>query len=508
LLSSAITIAACGGGGGGGGASATASGGGGSAPPFVDPDGLGLSGQVAGTMVTAMTSDMASYLPAVTLDDLGRGLVVWFDTRIAVDHPRPTLWQRSDAARQWSPLEELGPPVPSFTLRGNAAGDAVLGVGVSSSFTLPTSSPVPSVRRHTHAAGWTAPFDVPDSTQLDFDKSSDLALLDDGSIVLSRVGPATSNSGAKTDSFRILRHREPVGWETFLETPASFSEDRFQQRSYLAANANGTAMFYWMHTETPQGFNEPVHTLNLQFVDLKQSVALGVLPFLAGQYRPCHPISPVTAADSPRFKVLALVHRGQPSPDTLCDLDLIRVDFGGPISIRTDRLNPTGTIMAGQPSVVMSRQGDAIVIWQQLEPTAGRPGFFSTTLVWSQSLQGGPWSAPQPVLPPTAGVGEIIDFQKNFTFVANDNGQVVGVLQTVRNGRQYLVTGRFSVATGWTWQLAANMISMGASGAGVAINSAGEALLVYFARPCQRSSSSFQFEPTTCRPTETYALRF
>jgi hypothetical protein len=493
VLNAALFLAACGGGGEGGGGGSPPNP---SSPPTFD-DRLGLNGQASGTATMAVNTPTAGHLPAALLDDQHRALTVWFG------HPvdnRRLLWQRRDANGPWSALSELDAAF-TFTLRGRPDGEAVLGR---------TTSGGAGVLRFSPATGWSAAIDVPEPHQ-PMSKHSDLRLMSNGDIVLSRTGAASTPSGLKTHSFRVLRHRPSAGWETLLETPATDNPNP-AQHSYLATSEDGSAVFFWIHTEpVPGGF--PVHTLNLQSIDLSSGVALGALPFAQGVYTPClFAASALVAANSSRFKVLAV-----PNAATLdggsCNLDLVRVDFNG-ITIRRDRINTPGTLTLGTPFLAMSRQGDAIAMWIEI-PIGGT----GERLLWSQSLAGGGWSEPQPVLTENAGLGEITDgssasstdsmvgFDKNVVFAANADGQVAGVLWTRRNGRNYLITGKFGFATGWVWQPAANVLD-DEPAAGVAVDSAGTGMLVYSATPCQRAGNVVGFDLATCRPAEAFALEF
>jgi hypothetical protein len=75
---------------------------------------------------------------------------------------------------------------------------------------------------------------------------------------------------------------------------------------------------------------------------------------------------------------------------------------------------------------------------------------------------------------------------------------------TDHNNRQYIVTGRFSFSTGWTnWRKAVNIVT--ATPPAVAIDPAGNGLLVYGGTPCDRDpNGAFG----NCRPEEMFAFRF
>jgi hypothetical protein len=234
--------------------------------------------------------------------------------------------------------------------------------------------------------------------------------------------------------------------------------------------------------------------LRLQSVDLNSGGALGTLSFATGAYTSCYTQTPIKAVNSPtRWKVLSVMHLE--NGGTGCSLDLFRIDITF-ISTFSQRMNPSGNPLVGPPILAMSDAGDAIAIWAELPFDSGR-------VMWSQSLQGGSWSVPEPLITDPA-LGQAWVSAYDISFAMNPGGEGVVALKTLKNNTQYVVVGRFSFATGWTnWQAVAAI--NGASAPAVAIDSLGNGLLVYGGTPCDRTSTgSF----TNCRPDEMFAFRF
>jgi hypothetical protein len=250
----------------------------------------------------------------------------------------------------------------------------------------------------------------------------------------------------------------------------------------------------------PQPGGAVSYTLHLQFLNvLTGASSLGSFAFSAGVYTPCtNGAAVLTAANSPtNFKALALLHGGS----SRCNLDIIRVDFSGiDLSTAAQRLNTSDSEVARRPFVAMNQRGDAMVTW--LEHPAGRP-----RRLWSQSLGGGPFTVPQPALADTATLGEITGAAASFA--ANAAGQAVSTELTIKDQRGYLATGRFSFEAGWKWQFAANNMGSLPIQSAVAINGAGDGLLVYSATPCERVPAPGPgVQLRNCRPPERYALKF
>lgn len=198
--------------------------------------------------------------------------------------------------------------------------------------------------------------------------------------------------------------------------------------------------------------------------------------------------NPLIAATSPTFfSTLAVVVQDSAASSISCliqDLELIRLDTSGGISIRTTRVNSADTAITAAPKLVMDQSGNALAVWKESSGT----GIAQTQLMWSASLQGGAWSTPQPVISNLSAIG-VVPRGGEISLAMNDNGQAVAALvthdadPTIANPS--VSYGRFSFASGWTtWTRVANKTNI--SDPKVAINQSGNAIIVYSALDMNR----------------------
>lgn len=454
-----LILAACGSGGGGGD------------DPF--GDGLGISGQIAGTVSIGPSG--GGEAPKVTLDDVGRALAVWFGSNNDMVSSR-------DLGGGWETPAPINAAqdVRDRSLRANSGGSAVLGWSG-------TQNDIKRIIRYSPLGGWDgAATDLPASNFYPrLSDDADLSILTNDTVVVSRQTVASMPSGGKISSFRIFKHEVPGGWTTVLETEPHRTGD-----AYLAANPSGSAILFSVVGDTQPDGNWK-YLLRLYTLDLVSGGSLAPFSFADGVYTPCQaPSFTIRAVNSatPR-KALAIMERNSPDPG--CSLYLIRANTFN-LTAEHRRMNPPGTYVYMLPQMAMNGSGDALAVWSESDGSSSR-------VMWSQSLQGDPWSDPEP-LPVDPSLGQLSTY---IALAMNANGQAVAAINALRNGQQYLLTGRFSFNTGWTGWRAVSAIS--ATLPAVAINSSGDGLVVYGATPCDRLPTGGY---TNCRSAEMYALRF
>lgn len=471
--------------------SACGGGGGGSSSSSLPNDGLGISGQISGVGTVATTATNTSVL--ITLDDVGRVLAVWVDDSSSIS------WTSASLSGSWlAPgTLSLAAAPNGFTgvvLRGNAAGNAVLGWSHESN-----PDPITFVRqtynqtlRYSPASGWenaVVELTAPSGADLSFsklDRTSDLALLSDGTMVLGAKGNATTPSGGDVRSvWAVKRGITDSAW-TLHESAATSNPDY----PFLATTASGQGVMFWTDTLTfPSGPG-----FKMQGVDIPGSgFYLSPASFFANRYSLC---SRHVAATSPTvWRALAILHT---TTGASCDLDLVRIN-SGVISTIPQRMNAAG-VQARDPRVVVNQAGDMFAIWEEYNGVR-------TELFWARAPQTLPFDHAQPWGQPSAAIDSSLMDQMTsgkWTFAANSNGQaVVGALVS-KDSRDYILAGRFSSASGWTWQRVANQASM--SVPSVAINSNGDAILLYGAAPCDRTERPGAY--INCQSRRLYAFRF
>jgi hypothetical protein len=201
--------------------------------------------------------------------------------------------------------------------------------------------------------------------------------------------------------------------------------------------------------------------------------------------------NPLTVATSPTFySVFAVVAEDAANPPnqnacTLHDLELVRLDTRLGIHVGSTRANSTGTFIPVAPVVVMDKNGNALAVWKEVSGTATS---VQAQLMWSASLQGGPWSPTQPVISNQSEIGAV-RWTGEISLAMNDSGQAIAAVTSSDDANlrlDKLSYGRFSFVTGWTtWHLIANKPDIGDPE--VAINQSGNAIIVYSALDVDRT---------------------
>ena len=490
-------LSGCGGGGGGGdGGSSSAR----SSSLETDSagDGLGVTGQIAGSVKIADNGTIGN--ASVTLDDSGRALAVW-----ARGTDNGLMWNRSDLNGHWESANSIaGEPsiLNSFlgpALRTIPSGASVLG------WSEPPNATDRRLLRYNPNTAWSqTAIDSP--TPLDsyptLNSPSDLALLSDETIVLSGAGTATNPVPFKFKSYRIFKREVGGTWSVLLETdPTQLAES-----SHLATARDGRAMFFWMNRDTLSN-GQWGYKINAQSVNLATGNSFAPITVAEGEHTPCFvnggkPLAAVTSLS--RWSVASIMHT-RPS-GAGCNLDLIRIEYAGAITVSSQRMNAPDAELYREPVIRMNDRGDAIAIWEEhsIIDANGVSSGSGRGLLWAQSIQGGPWSNARPLL---ADLGASDHASGSFSFVMNPAGQAVATVKTIKNGREYIIVGRFSFEAGWSnLQLAAAMSGMTLPN--VAINTHGQAVLVYGATPCERLPTSTGLSVRNCRPSEMYAFKF
>lgn len=500
-----MLLTACGGGGGGssGGASNTTA---------SYADGLGVSGLAPGTIVIGHIPNPLgdTYIPhivevSVAQDGDGRALAVWF-----MHDPAYTgyaaAWNRSDSSGQWGVQQPLIQAIGStdedgIVLRMNASGSAVLGwINNSGSY---------RAARFINGTGWDATFyDASGGAIPSFSTPNgwDLSMLADDSFVTS---VSIADSANATYSFWALR--QPTNGPPIFSLGISPADARSWSYSFLASRPDGTAMLSWVVPSAGSpGKLDVMAELGSVYSVAFAPFTIGTYPWLCYFSSPFYSeFRPLIVATSPTFHSALAVVASDVAGASKClldDLELIRLDTRLGINIASTRANSAGTVITATPVVVMDKNGNALAVWKEASTTLNLE---QAQLMWSASLQGGPWSPAQPVISNLSEIGIVTRFGET-SLAMNDNGQVIAAVVTNDSGQPYnpsVSYGQFSFTSGWTaWKRVANKYYI--SDPKVAINQSGKAIIVYSAMDVDRydGQATLWLWPGSAPDTNIYAF--
>ena len=496
-------LGGCGGGGGGGGGSP-------SSPPVASTpaDGLGLSGQLAGTVKLDIPMPVDKSLLdtefKVGLSDSGRALAAWTFSGSSLPTDHGINWVQSDPSGAWgkpAALPQAGLVDRQFRLamRMNAEGSAALAYVAYVPYT-PTATP--QVARFIQGKGWDsavyAPLgNNPSTTRFTAGFSWDLAMLSDNSF---------TNSGRVGSAFSVVQTRAD-GQQTAAVQADSASGAHLSDYSYFAANSTGDGLLYTVD----EGAATPyvTHDISARFATVKQAsfqpVPLGNFGTLCYHPNFEHPLVAVTTARGE-----GVMAATTSTPHQVCDLHelhMVRVYTQAAISIDHVRLNSDKTYLPVAPAIAVDRDGNALVVWME---ATGKPNQRQANdvvrVMWSRAPRGGVWSTPQALAINTDAYGEDHFDSRPIALAMNADGKAVIAMRFGYNNPTISVR-RFDFTSGWApWQLAAN--KMWLSEPAVAMNAAGQAILVYSGIDAERVNGKAPQGTSFATPTRMFSLRF
>lgn len=488
MLCFLAVLASCGGDGGGSTSPGTVT-------PVTYADGLGVSGVAVGTTVVGQDDNpwYAASHPSVVLADDGKALSVWV-THGASYLENVFTWNQSNASGVWATAQplSLGAGIPGYgdgiTLRANSAGNAVLGwiehVGQSQTWANRAA-------RYFNGSGWdAAKFDISDGSSgsdYSYPATWDLAMLDDDSYV-SRIDGRNS---------LLLRQPRTGTVEYLFDKPGGYVAHAFRP--------DGNLVQYWSELGASGGV---VVKARFAAVD---GVAFASFPVTSvpamciwggssGSY-----FYPLVAATSPSFHNALAIVAGE-SDCTKHDLELVRIDTSGGISIEATRVNSPNTIITMAPVIVMDKDGNALAVWKE---APYNDSLAPAHVMWSASLAGGAWSTAAPVITNLSAIGRVKQYGQ-IALAMNANGEAIAAIVT-EDADTTLVNpsvsvGKFKFTSGWAdWSRVANKTNI--STPAVAINASGSAIVMYSALDVDRVNGKAAQGWSGGTVTKVFALR-
>ncbi|MBI5889248.1 MAG: hypothetical protein HZB47_01045 [Nitrosomonadales bacterium] len=491
VLSFVVALAGCGGGG------STGS----NTPQVVYADGLGVSGVATGTTVVGQDANpiYSTSHPSVVLADDGKAMAVWV-THGANYLEDSFAWNQSNANGVWATAQplSLGAGIPNYddsiTLRANSAGNAVLGW---IEFVGQSQTRANRAARFINGSGWDATkFDI--SGDYSYPSSWDLAMLDDDSYV-SRVTTYDSSSGIYT--YSLLR-QPGAGATEYLFGLQSSSWAQFTAH---AVRPDGNFVQYWVAPDATGGYEVKARFAAVGGVAFASFPVASVPAVCAWGGSSGFYFNPMMAATSPTFHNALVIVAGE-SDCTKHDLELVRIDTSGGISIEATRVNSPNTIVTMAPVIVMDKDGNALAVWKE---APYNDSLAPAQLMWSASLAGGAWSTAAPVITNLSAIGRVKQYGE-IALAMNANGEAIAAIRTEDSDTSLVnpsvSVGKFKFASGWAdWSRVANKTNI--STPAVAINASGSAIVMYSALDVDRVNGKAAQGWSGSTVTKVFALR-
>lgn len=516
-----FVLAGCGGGGGGGGSSTP--GPAANAPPPTpapvsppitvptppptapDPnanatfsDGLNTSGQASGTVqiglahstgsalmrnlggfVIGVGSDAVIVQPSVAAGPGGTILAVW---RERTGFANTAYFSTGTTAGQWTEAKQLTQvgqfdPVASdimgqnvldtgFALRMNASGDAVIGWTEALQGKVATWFNHKSrILRYAHDTGWSPSATDMLSPVTAFSgeaSTSDLQILDDGSVVFSDYIPNIPT----VQLYRQFGNSAP----TAIATLSNSSQPNYQA---FASDPAGNAAAVFADGNL-SGFNLNISSTVSGTSNLIQNNVFG------GSCGPSQWRSPNVAIANSRYSIIAYTVIDPSSPS--CSLRLATRDATGPINL-TSGMTP-GAYIWQPPLLSMDKNGNGVVVWEEL---SGDPAHPVGRPVFADAAPGSALSAPK-LLGANYNIIGTKEPDVPLRFAMNRSGKGIAAMVVQGNGNVYLATSLYSVGVGFSpWKLAAAAYTFGVPN--VAVSEAGDAFVTWSApADCKRTA--------------------
>jgi len=518
LTSSALVclLAACGGGGSGNTATVD---------PANQADGLGDDGHTPGTvdLGSALQPNALGggiYRVASALSDDGRATVAWRKSPDSAG-AAAVAWSQSTTNSAWSASANIAGtqnihPAYGLILRSNPSGNLVLG-WVEQTETATAQGPVSSSRRQAKrfitGQGWESnKFDLSGGSPGTFGFTSawDLSLLADNTITTTAQLSGSTLGSTRSGILKVA----PSSAQSTLETSTD------QQLLGLINSTNFTpkSTGYGIHYHAENSANSPGrYDVLAQLVDVTQGA---LSAFRIGTYSalcstPAYD-EPIVAAITPQADgVVALLTPDVSQGQSTCsqhDLQLVRSYLASSIRIENHRANSAGTYLPVAPVVVTDQNGNALAVWKEVDGINNFDDGPSRTvrLMWSQSLNGQPWTAAQPLISNLSTLGSIPALG-HIALAMNPAGKAVAavVLRDTSGSQlnQSVVVGSFDFTNGWgAWKRVANKQSL--TEPQVAINASGQALVGYVGIPAKRVNGKAPTSISGPYDERAYALRF
>ncbi|AKJ31908.1 hypothetical protein AAW51_5217 [Caldimonas brevitalea] len=162
-----------------------------------------------------------------------------------------------------------------------------------------------------------------------------------------------------------------------------------------------------------------------------------------------------------------------------CPLQLIRIDHSAGGKVDSTQMTSPDTFIPVAPALVMDEHGNALAVWKE---AVDHGPSLPAKLMWSASIQGGPWSTPQ-AIPTLAPLGSVVS-RGSIALAMNGDGKAVAAViaqdGNAQPTKEFVVYGRFDFTGGWSeWKKTADTSKLSAPKVG--INRSGAAMLVYTA---------------------------